>query len=214
MAHPSYKLLTLRSIPQMSETAKDYSVFQWPGLLKHLRQMLIASAPMEEGKCHLRLGLQMQIGLNKHACTFICVPETFYIFQGINWSVKASATQRDFNHSVSNLLVLRGCDKNSDVGSLTSSFTDSYLYPAWMPPGDYLTLWHHARGFHGYQKSAVLLSNSQSVVRPLDTTVDKAWNMFASRAYVHHYAKHGLTEEDFMDSFATLEQVIHNYKTL
>ena len=27
----------------------EFSTFQWAGLLKHLRQMLIASAPMEEG---------------------------------------------------------------------------------------------------------------------------------------------------------------------
>jgi len=33
----------------MSETAKDFSTYQWHGLLKHLRQMLIANAAMEEG---------------------------------------------------------------------------------------------------------------------------------------------------------------------
>ena len=61
---------------------------------------------------------------------------------------------------------------------------------------------------------ATLLSNSQSVVTPLDRTVSKAWNMFSSRAYVHQYAKHGLSEADFMDSFACLEQVIHDYNTI
>jgi len=46
---PEYKLLTIKNIPQMSETAKDFSTYQWHGLLKHLRQMLIANAAMEEG---------------------------------------------------------------------------------------------------------------------------------------------------------------------
>ena len=48
--HPQYKLLTLQSIPQMSEKALQYSSFQWHGLVKHLRQMLIANAAMEEGE--------------------------------------------------------------------------------------------------------------------------------------------------------------------
>lgn len=51
VCHPEYKLLSLCNIPQMSSTSLAYSVFNWPGLLKHLRQMLIASARMEEGEC-------------------------------------------------------------------------------------------------------------------------------------------------------------------
>lgn len=46
---PDYKLLTVKNIPQMSEKSKDFSCYQWHGLLKHLRQMLIADAAMEEG---------------------------------------------------------------------------------------------------------------------------------------------------------------------
>lgn len=34
----------------MSERALEFSTYQWAGLLKHLRQMLIADAPMEEGE--------------------------------------------------------------------------------------------------------------------------------------------------------------------
>lgn len=47
--HPEYKLLSLSNIPQMSKKSLEYSCFNWPGLLKHLRQMLIADACMEEG---------------------------------------------------------------------------------------------------------------------------------------------------------------------
>lgn len=48
--HPEFRLLGLRNIPQMPENSLAYSTFSWPGLLKHLRQMLIANAQMEEGK--------------------------------------------------------------------------------------------------------------------------------------------------------------------
>lgn len=47
--HPDYKLLTIKNIPQMSAAAQEFSTYQWHGLLKHLRQMLISDAPMEEG---------------------------------------------------------------------------------------------------------------------------------------------------------------------
>lgn len=47
--HPDYKLMTLKNIPQMAENSLAYSTYTWAGLLKHLRQMLIADASMEEG---------------------------------------------------------------------------------------------------------------------------------------------------------------------
>ena len=34
------------------------------------------------------------------------------------------------------------------------------------------------------------------------------------RAYVHQYIKFGFTEEDFLDSFTSLEQVISSYSQL
>lgn len=48
--HPEFRLLGLRNIPQMPESSLAFSSFSWPGLLKHLRQILIAKAHMEEGK--------------------------------------------------------------------------------------------------------------------------------------------------------------------
>lgn len=54
--HPEFKMLGVRNIPQMSENSLLYSTFAWPGLLKHLRQMLIANAKMEEGKDRLATG--------------------------------------------------------------------------------------------------------------------------------------------------------------
>lgn len=48
--HPEFMMLGVRNIPQMSAASLAYSAFTWAGLLKHLRQMLISSAKMEEGK--------------------------------------------------------------------------------------------------------------------------------------------------------------------
>ena len=117
---------------------------------------------------------------------------------------------RDFNHSIANLLILRGTELPlANPGALS----DPYLYTKWMPACGAFQTWAHPRPFK-YEKSAVLLSNSQSQVKALDCVVSKAWSMFASRAYVHQYLKHGLTEEDFVDSFACLEQIISSYSKL
>ena len=65
-----------------------------------------------------------------------------------------------------------------------------------------------------YEKSATLLSNSQSFIKPLDTVLKNAWNMFASRAYLHQYNRYGLSDDDFVDSFGFIEQILADYKRL
>ncbi|XP_051719707.1 tubulin delta chain isoform X2 [Ctenopharyngodon idella] len=186
VCHPEYKLLSLCNIPHMSSTSLAYSVFNWPGLLKHLRQMLIASARMEEG---------------------------------IDWTVSVtsggeSATNsrhKSFNSSLANLLILRGKDVSTAV---TDGFKDPALYVPWLKTENSFSTWNSPVAFNGYEKSATLVSNNQSLLKPLDNIVRKAWNMFASRAYVHQYTKFGISEEDFLDSFTAVEQIISSYTHL
>ncbi|KAF0689748.1 Aste57867_18816 [Aphanomyces stellatus] len=48
-AHPGYKLLNVKLIPQLAQRSRDFSVHQWPGMLKHLHQMHIANSGLDEG---------------------------------------------------------------------------------------------------------------------------------------------------------------------
>ncbi|KAG7471305.1 hypothetical protein MATL_G00123040 [Megalops atlanticus] len=189
VCHPEYKLLSLCTIPQMASSSLPYSAFSWPGLLKHLRQMLICSARMEEG---------------------------------IDWQVRAPSVgqgaaetrgmqELGFNTSLANLLILRGKDVSS---ADTGGFLDPALYCPWLPAEGAISTWRSSLPFNKYEKSATLVSNSQSLLKPLDHMVGKAWNMFASRAYIHQYTKFGISEEDFLDCFTCLEQVISSYKHL
>lgn len=149
-----------------------------------------------------------------------------FLYSGINWNIKissqgskeipaykpdANAQVTNFNKSLSNQLFLRG--KEADQVDI-SSFQDPLLYTNWVPSfGRLQTAWHSA-GFNDTERSMTLLSNSQMLLKPLNSTVHKAWEMFASRAYVHQYSKHGISEDDFVDSFVSLEQVIKNYAGL
>uniref|UniRef100_A0A8C4X9L5 Tubulin delta chain n=1 Tax=Erpetoichthys calabaricus TaxID=27687 RepID=A0A8C4X9L5_ERPCA len=190
VCHPEFKLLGLRNIPQMSDTALAYSAFTWPGLLKHLRQMLIAHAKMEEG-----IDWQVRPPL-----------------PGLPAVEKFTGNKESrFNTSLSNLLILRGKDvQSADQGA----FADPALYTSWRPPGSSITTWRTPIAFNRYEKLATLVSNSQLLLKPLDSIVGRAWNMFASRAYVHQYIKYGISEGDFLDSFTALEQVISSYSNL
>ena len=125
--------------------------------------------------------------------------------------MKASPYSQSFNKSLANLLILRGLDLEQTD---TKFFAESYLYSKWIPSNHACRVWSHPKAFKGYTKSAALLSNSQSPVTSLDTIVEKAWTMFSSKAYIHQYLKHGLVEDDFMDCFAALEQVVDSYKHL
>ncbi|XP_022365344.1 tubulin delta chain isoform X4 [Enhydra lutris kenyoni] len=93
-------------------------------------------------------------------------------------------------------------------------FKDPALYTSWLKPINAFNVWKTQRAFSKYEKSAALVSNSQFLLKPLDTIVGKAWNMFASKAYIHQYTKFGLEEEDFLDSFTLLEQVVASYCNL
>lgn len=128
---------------------------------------------------------------------------------GINWQTKCGMDEAI--RSISNLLIVRGKDvSQADV----SAFRDPRLYSSWLPTDNAFTCWSHARPFIHYEKSAALLSNSQSIVPSLDRVVERGWKMFASRAYVHQYQRHGLEEDDFVDCFAGLEQVLASYGQL
>lgn len=124
---------------------------------------------------------------------------------------QASRQRTHFNKSISNLVVMRGKDLNT---ADPSAFQDPQLYVNWIPPPSLSTFWCHPKPYNQYEKSATLLSNSQTPVAPLNSVIDKAWTMFASRAYVHQYIRYGISEDDFVDNFAFLEQILKNYRSL
>ncbi|KAA8593909.1 hypothetical protein FQN60_004743 [Etheostoma spectabile] len=137
----------------------------------------------------------------------------------IDWQVRPPAgsertrtfTGPSFNISLANLLILRGKEVYS---AETGGFEDPALYTSWLSSEEAFNLWKSPVPFNKYEKCATLVSNSQALLRPLDNMVGKAWNMFASRAYIHQYVKFGISEEDFLDSFTSLEQVISSYSQL
>ena len=54
----------------------------------------------------------------------------------------------------------------------------------------------------------------QTCIAPISRMQDKAYKMFASRAYLHQYAEFGVDGQHFEDTFARVEEIIARYESL
>ena len=70
------------------------------------------------------------------------------------------------------------------------------------------------RAFDGWGRTATLVSNSQSVLRPLRRVATHAREMFEADAFVHQYEAHGFERGELAEAFEEMDQIVHNYQTL
>ena len=191
--HGNYKLLSIKSTPQIPQRSHAYTNFRWAGLLKHLRQMLITDAAIDEGMdWSVRLESQPPLDPSPHP-----PPLT-------------PPTSTHVSRSLANLLVLRGTDL---AGADLSLFQEPQLYATWAPPPS-CTAWYSRHPLNHYEKSCTIVSNGQGCVTLLDGLCRRAWNMFTAGAYTHQYARHGWGHEDFLEGFIAVEQVLKDYSRL
>lgn len=188
--HPQYKLLSLKTIPQMPENYHAYTNYRWAGLLKDLRQMLLTDAAITEG-------MDWTISTDQLSCK--------------RYIPNLDVTMDNFNRSLANLLILRGNELHT---ANVVSFQDAKLYSTSTPSRFSLNSWVHWHHFNKYEKSASLLTNSQGVITQLNSLCQQSWEMFTSRAYLHQYVRYGISEEDILNCFISSEQVIKNYAVL
>lgn len=182
-----FKLLSLNNVPQLNNQSIEFSSFQWSGLYKHARQLLFTGGFMEEG---------------------------------LNWNPDAEFSNKN-NKTLSLSLFARGNLLNEQEESLKEqcfglSFQNKFFADLkWRSSYAPVRFWSQARKFNRYEKSLTLLSNSQMPVFKIDSLVDKAWNMFSAKAYVHQYVKYGnFEEEELLNAFIFTEQLIKNYKNI
>lgn len=183
--HSHYKLLNLRCLPHLAEASIPFSTFNWPGLMRNMKQMLLTN---------------------------------FFVDEGMNWQTQTGhnipgVTRKPFK-SISNIVILRGENACSQSWDNLSEFKKPGLYTSWMPERDRCHLWSVNHPFRSYEKSISMLSNDSSCIEGLDTVVGKAWNMFSSKAYLHQYTKYGLEEEDFLNAFIKVDNILNSYKKL
>ena len=153
-------------------------------------------------------------GLLKRICQ-MAITNTV-VDEEINWAAtiptsSLSTEQADRTvKAIQNMLFLRG----NDIHQADPSVLQHQALYAQQSTSPRLHVVRHDGTFMGYDKCATLLSNSQAIIDSLDYIVQRSWRMFTAHAYLHQYECNGVTRDDFMASFLTLEQVLHDYRTL
>lgn len=136
-----------------------------------------------------------------------------HIDEGMNWHIDDTG-KLSFPKSLSNLLILRGKDSNTIDSTEFQSMRDKRFYVPWIPHRERCPIWTCSRPYMAYEKSATLLTNGGYCVSGLNNIVQRGWDMFSAKAYVHQYTKYGLEQEDFLNAFIKIENVLKNYATL
>ena len=99
--------------------------------------------------------------------------------------------------------------------STVAQYTADHPPPSALPPltavNAYATSYKQV---NGYQRSISLLSNNNSVVPFLERIHLRASELFHNKAYLHQYKTYGVEENDFLESFQQVGQIIHNYQSL
>ena len=123
----------------------------------------------------------------------------------INWSVHSDSPSR--NKTLSSVAVLRGREcASADTSQL--KFQENFHCFKYAEFRSELE-------FAKYERKCTLISNSQAILHPLDTLVDKTFEMSKTGAYLHHYNKFGIENNHLLEfAFPSLEQVIFNYKNI
>lgn len=185
-SHPSYKLATIKSTPHIpTMSAKYESMCNWNSYMHHLKQMLrIPNLNMQLTDAELR------------------IPSTSI----------GSTAHHAYTCSVSNILVTRGPVTDKDSIN-TNEFREQSLYADWNTT-DWFTHLHQNRKILNNDKFLALITNNSQICDPLDTLLEKTWTSYINAAFLHQYKQHGLEEDDFLQAFAVLENVVKEYKEL
>ena len=185
--HPSYKLASVKSVPYIASNCTAYeSSYKWHSHIHHLKQTLrVRTLNYELGDAETKK--------LSHA--------------------SSDRSSYKYCKSVSNILITRGTSLTNDP-LICDEFKTRDLYVNWISEADRFTHFNQERRLLNQEKFAALVTNNSQIHRPLNLIVDKAWKMYTHAAFLHQYKKFGLEEDDFLNSFAKVENVVKTYKEL
>lgn len=188
--HPQYKFVTIKSAPHYPKAACMYEAnVDWNILVRHMKQTL-------------------RVGYFEN--------EPVY-----DWETKLPRQTLSSHHSlaqyspcVSNLLVSRGVCACDVKDSIMLPMDDNDLYPQWIPRDSRCLHLHQNRKFMDMEKFISLATNNSSFHYSFSNIVEKAWKSYSHKAHLHQYSKFRIREEEFLESFAKMENIIKSYKEL
>lgn len=142
----AFKLLDIKTVPQMPHRSKEFTTHMWPGLLKHLHQVCSSA--------------HTKFIYNYETASMLMYPQMQVandaIEAGIDWSVSLdSADGRAWNRGVGSVLVIRGPGARQQASDASSAFRDPRMYASWATSP--LACMTSETPFNAYDKSATLI---------------------------------------------------------
>ncbi|XP_012256348.2 tubulin delta chain-like [Athalia rosae] len=185
--HPQYKLAAIKTSPLATSALSTYdSGYKWHSIVGHLKQMLRIPA----------LDLKLTDVETK-------MPSN---------SVPSKPTCA-YSTSVSNMLITRGASTENDP-ILATELSGGELYADFVPSSQRFSTLHQPRRLLGRDKFSSLVTNNSQLHLPVNLVVERAWNSYVHSAYLHQYKEHGVGEDDFLQAFAKVENLVKVYKEL
>lgn len=186
-AHPNFRFATIKSTPYVPATSLQYELtHKWDVYIRHLKQTLRISKSQTE-LTHVQLKTPNPI-------------------------LGRTIVSHTYSPCVSNILVTRGKSVQNDVVVL-EDLQKRHLYPEWTTLESFTHL-HQERKFLNRDKFLALITNNSEIHRPLNAYLDKAWSSYKFAAFLHQYKQFGLEEDDFLEAFAKVENIVQEYKSL
>lgn len=183
-SHPSYRFATIRGTPYVPASISQYES-------SYSWRMYIQ---------HLKATLRVSALANAET-------------KAPSRAVSSARSTQAYCKSVSNVLVSRGKITEGDPMTY-DDLRNKELYVDWTATSDQLTCLSQERRLLNQDKFLTLITNNSQVHQSLDGVVDKAWRAYTHSAFLHQYKKFGLEEDDFLEAFAKMENVIKDYKNL
>jgi tubulin delta len=217
-SHPGYRFLTVKNVPQTSKRSVTFTYDSWSSLVDTLQRMNFKGSFSERGTGSSSAAFSRPKAPHAES---VCTTQSDHVPYS---RPDASPGFR----SLKSVLTLRGPDAQSGLLSLKDTSiaasnayvpyskraTSNMLAPVTMFDDSRCVIHHSAHTVNNYQRSAVLLSNSQEVLPLLQRAALKAAAMYRAGAYVHQYKSCGLEDEDFVRAFRTVGQVVENYASI
>ncbi|TPP61654.1 Tubulin delta chain [Fasciola gigantica] len=210
--HPDYRLLRLRCLPYLGFESRPFATETWSQLARHGRQMLLTGSSAED-RMDWSLMSTGTDAIRRFQQTHLPLLSCVSVLRGQD-AMEHVRDPIEFAHESTHGLF--GSNRSSFGKSDSSSVVRG-----------------HGRPFMNYPRSLFLASNGGGMRFPEPTEItdahaasngdttaslryaaSRAWEMFASRAYLHQYERYGLSTELLMDCFAMVEQIAHDYGSL
>ena len=185
--HPNYKLASVKSVPYIASNCSAYeSSYKWHSHIRHLKQTLRVRSMNYE----------------------LVDAETKKLSHA-----PSDRSSYKYCKSISNVLITRGTSLTDDP-IICDALKKEDLYLNWISETDRFTHFNQKHRLLNQDKFVALITNNSQIHRPLDIIVDKAWKMYTHAAFLHQYKKFGLEEDDFLKSFARVENIVKTYSEL